>query len=534
MKTTRILLFAAFAAGLALLATYGWGTRALAASTPVTDMESGMHTVSDAYAVIEKNFADPVEADRAFYQGAIPGMLNTLDPHSSFLTPAEYADMERKQHAQYSGVGMMITVDQGNTVAYEPFPGSPANVAGLRRGDIIIAVDGVDTHGVKSDKVADMLRGTRGTQVKITVKRPSAPDPLTFTVTRGDISTSVVDGYLLQPGTVYLGVTSFEAQNVAKDVEAAMSRLQERNVTGLVLDLRGNRGGLVTEAVSLAGRFLKDGQVVVSDHGRAGAREQVYRAKAQAFAQSYPVVVLVDRDSASASEIVSGALQDHDRAWIVGETTFGKGLVQAQFPLSEGAALLLTIAHYYTPSGRLIQRDYTNRSFFNCYFSRKEQAPSANDIKATDSGRKVYGGGGISPDEKYTPPRGTVFESRLVSVDVNAIFHFGSIYFGNATPSLPSPTWTPDAETIERFKNFLHSQNVAFTEEEFTTNRKWISDALRHELLMRAYDRRTADRAIMLDDPEVHQAIESMPKAQSLLDRRGAVPQRAAAGAPKR
>jgi len=516
------------------VALHGPQTPALAASTPASDIESGMRVVSDAYALIEKNFADPIEADRAFYQGAIPGMLSTLDPHSSFLTPAEYAEMQRKQHAQYSGVGMVITVDQGNTVAFEPFPGSPAQLAGLRRGDIIISVDANDARGLKSDKVADMLRGQRGTQVKITVKRPSAADPLTFTVTRGDISTSQVDAYWLQPGVAYLGVNSFEAQNVARDVEAGLSRLGERDVTGMVLDLRGNRGGLVTEAVSLAGRFLRQDQVVVSDHGRT-AREQVYRAKAsQPLAQNYPLVVLVDRDSASASEIVSGALQDHDRAWILGEPTFGKGLVQAQFPLAENAALLLTIAHYYPPSGRLIQRDYSKRSFFDYYVSRKEEAPSQTDVKATDSGRKVYGGGGITPDERYTPPRSNAFLNRLASADVNAVFHFGSIYFGSATPQLPSPTWTPDSDTLERFKNFLGSQKMTFTEEEFTANRKWISDALRLELLMRAYDRKTAERALMTDDPEVRMAIGSLPKAQSLLDRRGVTTQGAAAPARKR
>jgi carboxyl-terminal processing protease len=529
---------------LALLASHGSGVRAQGApqaeaarrlpapATPASadQLDAGMRQVTDAYALIEKNFAEDVPADRAFYQGAIPGMLETLDPHSSFLDPAEYADMQRKQRAQYFGVGMLITVDPpsgGNTVAYEPFPGSPAQLAGLRRGDIIAAVDGVKTLGVNSQKVADMLRGPRGTEVHVTVQRPGVTDPITFAVTRGEISTSVVDAYWLQPGVVFLGITTFESQNVSKDIEAALAKLGESKVTGMVLDLRGNPGGLVNEAVAAVGRFLRDGQVVVSDKGRA-APERIYRAKAQPLAQDYPIVVMVNRGSASASEIVSGALQDHDRAWLIGEGTFGKGLVQAQFPLSEGAALLLTIAHYYTPSGRLIQRDYNNRSFFEYYYSpRKNETPSETDVKATDSGRKVYGGGGITPDEKYVPPVSNRFEARVFGLSNEKVFHFGSLYFGAAQPALPSPTWEPDAATLERFKEYLKSQQVSFTDEEFTANRQWISDQLRLELIERAYDKNTALRAIMHDDPEVRKAIDSLPKAQALLARRGAT-QRAA------
>jgi carboxyl-terminal processing protease len=286
------------------------------------------------------------------------------------------------------------------------------------------------------------------------------------------------------------------------------------------LDLRGNPGGLVSEAVKVAGRFLKDNQVVVSDRGRA-AREQIYRAKGNALAQDYPMVVLVDRGSASASEIVSGALQDHDRAWILGETTFGKGLVQAQFPLSQNAALLLTIAHYYTPSGRLIQRDYTKRSFYEYYAGRRDQEENHSEVKSTDTGRTVYGGGGITPDEKYTPPRANPFQIRVARS--NAIFHFGSTYFGVGTPTLPSNTWRPDDATLERFKAFLPTLQVAFTNEEFEANRKWMSDQLRMELLMRAFDKKTALRAAIQEDPEVKLAIDSLPKAQSLLARRGPV-----------
>ena len=330
------------------------------------------------------------------------------------MDPAEYREMQRKQRAQYYGVGMEIIADgEGHVVVMRPFPGSPAFNAGFRRGDIISAVDGKDVAKLDSSGVADLLRGPRGTQVRVTVKREGAPDFISAEVTRGEIATTVVDAFWVTPDVLFLRVDSFEASNLSHDVEADLAKLGESKAKGLILDLRGNPGGLVNEAVALAGRFMRDGQVVVSHHGRA-EEEQVFRAKANPVAQKYPMVVLVNSGSASASEIVSGALQDHDRAWLIGENTFGKGLVQAQFPLSDGAALLLTIAHYYTPSGRLIQRDYSHSSFYDYYSSGGKGTPNMGDMKATDSGRKVYGGGGIMPDDKFATPTFTPFERRML------------------------------------------------------------------------------------------------------------------------
>jgi carboxyl-terminal processing protease len=504
---------ALIAASLALLVPLSIsGIRARAASAPDDDLALGVHSLTAAYALVEHNFADPISAERAIYEGAIPGMLRTLDPHSSFLNPSEFGDMQRKQHAQYYGVGMLIGAEGGKIVVMEPFLDSPAWKADLRRGDTIALVDGHDTAGMDTGAVADLLRGPKGSQVSITVRREGVGDPIAATVTRGEIQTSVVDAFWLKPGTAYLSVTSFEAQNVGRDVEALLQKLGEQSVTGMILDLRGNPGGLVNEAVTLAGRFLHDGQVVVSHRGRA-EQEQIFRAKAQPSAQRYPIVVLVDRRSASASEIVSGALQDHDRAWLLGETTFGKGLVQAQFPLSEGAALLLTIAHYYTPSGRLIQRDYSHQSIFD-YYSVRAEAQNTEDVKSTDSGRKVYGGGGISPDEKYESPRANVFQRKLMAP--GAFFHFGSRYFGAQRPHL-AEDWVPDEETLGRFKDYLRSQQIDFTDAEFAANHDWIRDQIRYELYFRAFERKTADRAAFHADPEVQRAVESLPKAQALL-----------------
>ena len=480
---------------------YGPSMRARAA-TPQDDLDKSFKSIAGVLSLLEQNYADPISSEKAIYQGAIPGMLRTLDPHSNFLDPTEYQDMQRKQRAQYFGIGMLISMDGTKVIAMEPFPGSPAWRADLRRGDVIVAVDGKDVTKKDSAGVADMLRGQRGSPVRVTVMR-------------GAIETSLVDAFWYKPGIVFLKVTSFEAQNVASDVEAALLKLDESKIKGLILDLRENRGGLVTEAVSLSGRFLRDGQVVVSHRGRA-EKEQVFRAKANPLAQKYPIVVLVNGNSASASEIVSGALQDHDRALIMGENTFGKGLVQAQFPLSEGAALLLTIAHYYTPSGRLIQRDYTKGSFFDYYYARKP-VQNNDDVKSTDIGRKMYGGGGIAPDEKFEAPKPTLFERRIYNSSV--IYRFASTYFGPAKPQLPEG-WLPDNDLMARFKDYLQSRTappIPFTDAEFNRDRKWLTEQLRDEFYLRAFDKKTADRAQFLDDPEVQKAVENLPKAESML-----------------
>lgn len=522
MKIRKTALVLGFAVATALFAPF-YGPEILAnAAPPAEDLDKDMKSVAAAFAAIEKNFADPVPSEKAFYQGAIPGMLHTLDPHSNFVDPAEYKEMQRRQRARYYGVGMQITMEGPNVVVMEPFVNSPAWNAGLRRGDIISAVDGINTAGMDSAAVADKLRGEKGTPVKVTVKREPA-EPYSVTVTRGGIETSVVDAFWAKPGIAYLGVKTFEAQNVGRDTEALLTKLGEQNVNGLILDLRNNLGGLVTEAVALAGRFLRNGQVVVSHRGRA-EQEQMFRAKGNSLAQKYPIVVLVNNSSASASEIVSGALQDHDRGWIMGETTFGKGLVQAQFPLSEGAALLLTIAHYYTPSGRLIQRDYSKGSFFDYYYSRpKEDTDQSNnkDVKSTDSGRKMYGGGGITPDEKIASVKLNIFQRRMGPQEApNWFYRFANQYFKGEKPVVQTG-WQPDDAVLESFRQFLNGhrqqQHVTYTDEEFNDNKKWIAGQIRWEFYFRAFDRATAERAKWADDPQVLKAIESLPKAQNLL-----------------
>ena len=400
------------AASVLLAPVYGPGIRARAASsTTGDDLDREVRSVMDAYTLVEKNFADPVNTENAFYRGVIPGMLQTLDPHSSFVDPDDYKEMQRKMRAQYFGVGMQIIMDGPKTVVMEPFVGSPAWKAGLRRGDTIAKVDGHDCSTLNSGEVADMLRGPKDTQVTITVER----DRL-----RAD----------------YRDSDSRRDRNQRREhlLGEARDRLRERGDLRGVQRLagrgsraaqagRGARGRADPGSAQQPGRPGERGRGpggalpaqpadrgVAPRPGRRGA--DLPRQSASRWRSSYPMVVLVNGGSASASEIVSGALQDHDRAWLLGETTFGKGLVQAQFPLTGGGALLLTIAHYYTPSGRLIQRDYTHQSFWDYYSHHDTNTQNPQDVKATDSGRKVFGGGGITPGREIRHREAQYFPAR--------------------------------------------------------------------------------------------------------------------------
>jgi carboxyl-terminal processing protease len=518
-KKTRSAIFMPLAIALGGLMAVLWapGVAHTATGQSEGDLRGNVKSFASAYALIEENFADAIAPDKAIYQGAIPGMLRTLDPHSNFLDPEEYRALQQNQRGQYYGVGMEVMMDGPHVAVVQAFPDSPAARAGLRRGDVIAAVDDHDVDGEDSGAVADRLKGPRGTLVKVGVRRYGATKTVSYMVTRGEISPSVVDAFWVRPGIACVTIKTFEAQSAGRDMEEDLRRLGEDNVNGLILDLRENRGGLLNEAVEVAGHFLRKDQTVVSHRGRSEP-EQVFRAKAGNHGRQYPVVVLVNRNTASASEIVAGALQDHDRAWVLGENTFGKGLVQAQFPLSEDAALLLTIARYYTPSGRLIQRDYSHRSFFDYYYhNRQEDSQNSNDVKMTDSGRTVYGGGGITPDEKFPAQTLNSFQRRVGFPLPGEFFHFGSVYFGAEAPHL-AQDWSPDDAVVGRFRDYLRQQGVIFTDSEFAENRAWVEEQLKIELYSRAFDKRSADRLRWTNDPEVRQAVDSLPRAHALLE----------------
>ncbi len=492
---------------------YGPKLEPAAAAAETGDLHDEVGALTRAYALVNRSFAEPVNPDAAIYKGAIPGMLRTLDPHSTFFDPRDYKLLREDQKGHYFGVGMQVGPRGGKTVVMSPFPGSPSYKVGLRPGDTILAVDGKTTDGLSTTDVADLLKGPRGTTVVIKVSREGSSDPLTFSVMRDEIiRKSVQDALWIQPGIAYVKILSF-AESTSRELDDNLRRLGEANIKGMILDLRDNPGGLLNEGVAVADRFLKKNQVIVSHKGRASS-ERTYVARNGNHGREYPMIVLVNRNSASAAEIVSGALQDHDRAWILGETTFGKGLVQTVYPLSENTGLALTTAHFYTPSGRLIQRDYSQTSFFNYYNHNDDVIRNWKDVMKTDSGRTVYGGGGITPDEKYEAPKLTRLEVALAR---DGLFNFTRSYFGTHSTHLPED-WKPGHDVMEDLHDYLLEHGAKFTEAEFTADYDWIRRNLTKEMYTTAFDVDVASQVFAQTDPEVQRAVDALPKAVALVE----------------
>lgn len=364
--------------------------------------------------LIEKRYAEPVDWNDAMYRGAIPSMLATLDPHSTFLSPEEFLKMREQERGSYAGVGMQIDSFGSKAVIEFPFPGTPAFEAGILPGDTIELVDGEPVDGQDLVTIANRIKGPPGTTVRLSLSREGVDEWIEAVAVRNVIPRSTVPVQMLfEDGTGYLRVTSF-GEKTGAEVEEALRRLEGQGMGGLLLDLRDNKGGLLSAGVRVASQFLEKGESVVSHRGRSSP-ERRYNAQSTNPDLEYPIVVLVNCQSASASEIVAGALQDHDRALIAGTNTFGKGMVQSVFALPESSGMVLTTARYYSPSGRLIQRPYeriTASEYFNEPCSGHFR-PQQGTVRLTDNGRKVYEFGGIAPDVEIEEPSQTVTQ-RLV------------------------------------------------------------------------------------------------------------------------
>jgi carboxyl-terminal processing protease len=508
-------------------------------ATDESTLRDSLHEFTDVYTIVEQNYAEPLDQDKtdtAIYDGAIPGMLHVLDPHSNFYDPKAFAQMREDQHGKYYGVGMSIQPQRdkdgvSHVFVLAPFEGTPAYKAGIRPGDEIISVDGkaaIGTDAIAAENisttVAAMLKGPKGTHVKVIMSREGKDAPLTFDLVRDEIPRNSVDlAFMLKPGIGYIHVTGF-METTSREVGDALDKFQaaDGDLHGLILDLRNNPGGLLNEAVNMSDKFLQKGQIVVSQHGRAFP-DQVYRAAhGEAGAGKYPIVVLVNRGTASAAEIVSGALQDHDRALIVGETTFGKGLVQTVFQVADNTGLALTTYHYYTPSGRLIQRSYDGVSLYDYYYVRDDakKADKSNlEVKLTDSGRTVYGGGGITPDEKIDVPELNPFQISLFQHYIfvqTGIGTFAKHYV--ATRTIPKDFVVDDA-MLQQFKDFLKANQVDYTDAGVAGVADWIKANIKAELFTTQFGQLEGLKVRAQADPEVNKAMTFLPEAMALEDR---------------
>ena len=518
-----------------------WGDAgAKAAQAGSTSPNDFLTNFTEALDVIQQTYVEKVGPDKLVYS-AIKGMLRALDPHSSFFDPKEFTRLREDQHSKYFGLGIRVRPllrDQGRHVIVDPPAiGTPAERKGLRAGDVITRIEGVPIDDWTSDDVVSHLKGPKGTTVNITIERPGVRDPLQFKIERDEIPMVTVPyAFQLRPGIGYVKIDRF-SESTSDELRDKLKELDSDKLSGLVLDLRDNPGGLLNQAIEVSDFFLPRGGLVVSTKGRAEGSAKAYRAPSSEKIQ-IPVVVLINRHSASASEIVAGALQDHDRALIVGETSFGKGLVQSIFNLENDTGMALTTAKYYTPSGRLIQRDYSGSTFEYIMNSNDKPVEKTTDreIRSTDSGRKVYGGGGITPDVIETARELNKFEALLASKDV--FFQYARRLTSGQVPaasnfkmpiensevsasSEKAPKSIPNLEIsdaiLSDFKAYLTERRVEFTDEDVQNNVDFIKRRIRQEVYTSSFGLQEGFKAAIQGDLQVLKALEVMPDAKILM-----------------
>ena len=493
----------------------------------------------EALSIIKERYIDGNKLDfNSVYKSSMIGMLRTLDPHSNYFDKEEFDEMKTDQRSEYYGIGASIqnysVGDEVDTYVAATFQNSPAGRAGLRFGDRIDAVDGVNMHAKTSAEVRDKIRGPKDTQVKLTITHAASGQSDTVEIVRAAVpQPSVPDAYMIRPGVGYIDMTRGFNYDTVDGLLSALDFLHARGMNSLVLDLRNNPGGFLEQAIHVAETFLPAGQLILTQKGRNPINDREYKSR-NSDPDRTPLVILVNEYTASASEIVAGAMQDHDRALIVGQTSFGKGLVQSIIPLDYGAGLTLTSAKYYTPSGRLIQRDYSDGGFYNYIYRGGTLRDSSGDTKPngpasrTDTGRPVFGGGGITPDEAVKQDAFTTTELRLR----NPLFFFardvatgriagldrykiaGPIEFGH---DLNGTDFPMNEAVFGAFKEFVAANaNWKALMPVLDRNRQFIETQLRSNLATAAYGTVTALQVVVKEDPQVAKAVEVVPRARDL------------------
>uniref|UniRef100_Q023Q8 C-terminal processing peptidase-3. Serine peptidase. MEROPS family S41A n=1 Tax=Solibacter usitatus (strain Ellin6076) TaxID=234267 RepID=Q023Q8_SOLUE len=463
------------------------------------DFEKQMRSVIGAYAIAAENAADPITSEQAFYAGAIPGLLRKLDPHSIFFDPEQFEQLKRMESSTSKGFGSVVSILPGRVIVLQTISGTPSQKAGLAPGDEILAINGYVIGQLDIEQLPQLLEQSRQRQARLDVRRPGVPGLMHFTLTPEEMQSPSVDrAFFLAAGIGYIRVSSFD-EKTGQQIKAAIEKLGGDRLAGLVLDLRNNPGGVLGAAIETCSLFLKPGMKIVTVRGRH-VPETTEVVPSIAAPYGFKLAILVNEKSASASEVVSGAMQDHDRATIIGVPSFGKGLVQSVFPLTQNTGLALTTALYYTPSGRSIQKPLDSAKFA---LGPTTAHPNAQSEFHTDKGRRVTGGGGIQPDFVVNPSP----SNRLRAVlDASASFTNFATEYLRAHKVDADFEVTP--ELLDQFRVFLSDREIRPGLAEWLTERDFVSNRLKTELFNQAIGVEKGDEVEAQRDPVILKALE--------------------------
>jgi carboxyl-terminal processing protease len=492
------------------------------------DLRSQLDLFSQVLYLVQNNYVDAPNNEKLI-QGAIDGMLKTLDPHTVFLPEQRAARMDEQFQGEYSGIGVQFDIIDGFITVISPLEGTPSYRLGIRAGDRITEIDGQTiAKDVTNQDVFNFLRGPSGSTVDIVIERDGEVEPLRFTIERARIPIeSVPYAYMIQPGIGYVRVTRF-AQTTGDELERALDKLKGEGMESLLLDLRSNSGGLLSQAVDMLDQIVPSNELLVYTRGRIPSSNADYRSTARPKNLKGAVVVLIDHGAASASEIVAGAVQDLDRGLVVGTNSFGKGLVQNQLRLSNGSKLLLTIAKYYTPSGRAIQRDYENFSDRMDYSldAYREDVPSDSVLSTrpqfkTTSGRTVYGGGGIYPDVIIKGPENlTRIQADMLQKRV--FFEFATNYLNKHaavkwTPEKYGPLFELTDGEWTQMRDVMKHREVAITDSIWTADRPFMLNQVRAEIAGATSGQQERYKVLVETDTQLWAALKEFENASKLM-----------------